>query len=247
MGAECRTDAPPELAVRVIGTAPLERVELYRRLELIHRHDLGVRPSGNRIRVLCEGASRKSSYSGIVWDARVRARGGTISGIDPIRFDSPRSHVTSAGADELGWQTWSCGYPSGVAFDLEGGADTRIEVRVSCSLITGARFGGHGEGPPQRMSFAPADRIRLEVRPADLAQGPRVIELGILDRRISVALAPEPGPEQVEFTVRDASPLPGVNPYWVKVVQADMEMAWTSPVFVDYAPPQAGGADPACR
>ena len=240
MGAGYRTGAPPEFAVRVSGTAPLERVELYRGLELIHRRDLAAPPSGRRIRVLCEGASRKSSYSGVVWDGRVRARGGAISGIDTIRFDSPRSHVSSAGAGELSWHAWACGYPSGVAFDLEGGADPRIEVLVSSSLITGARFGGHGEGVPQRMSFAPADRVRLEVTRADLAQGPRVTELGILDRRVSVALAPEPGPEQVEFTVRDPSPLPGINPYWVKVVQADREMAWTSPVFVDYAPPPAG-------
>jgi len=62
------------------------------------------------------------------------------------------------------------------------------------------------------------------------------MELGILNRRIVVALASEPGPDRVEFTFRDPSPLPGINSYWLKVVQADMEMAWTSPVFVDYAP-----------
>ena len=62
------------------------------------------------------------------------------------------------------------------------------------------------------------------------------MELGILNRRISVALALEPGPDWVEFTFRDPSPLPGINPYWLKAIQADMEMAWTSPVFVDYAP-----------
>jgi hypothetical protein len=223
--------------VAVSGTAPLERVEVYRGLDLVYQHALGLRPARSRIRVLCEGASRKSSYSGVVWDGWVRARRGSLAGVGTIRFDSPRSQVSSASAGSLCWHAWSCGYPSGVAFDLEGGADARIEVLVSSSLITGARFGGHGEVVPQRMSFAPADRVRIETALGDLAKGPRIVDLGILGRKITVGLAPESGPEQVECSFQDPSPLPGINPYWVKVVQSDMEMAWTSPVFVDYAPP----------
>lgn len=241
MGEEYTTEAPPEIAVSVWGTAPVEQVELYRGLDLLYRHDLHLRPSRNRIRILWEGASRKSSYSGVVWDGRVRARGGTISSVGTLRFDSPRSHVSSPAADELRWQSWACGYGSGVAFDLEGGPEATIEVLVSSSAITGARYGGHGEALPQRISFAPADRVRLEVTLADLAAGSRVIELGILHRKITVGLAPEPGPEQVEFGFPDPSPVLGINPYWVKLIQSDMEMAWTSPVFVDYVPPPTGG------
>ena len=241
MGAEYRTDAPPEIGVSIWGTAPLEQVEVYRGLDLVYRHDLGLRTSPNRIRILWEGASRKSSYSGVVWEGRVRVEGGRISGVTTLRFDSPRSHVSSPAADELRWHSWTCGYVSGLAFDLEGGPDARIEVLVSSSTITGARYGGHGEGTPQRMSFAPADRVRLALTRADLLQRPRVIELGVLNRKIRVGLADEPGPERVEFSFRDPSPAPGINPYWVKVIQADMEMAWTSPVFVDYAPPPARG------
>jgi hypothetical protein len=237
MGAEYTTEVPPEIGVSICGTAPLERVELYRGLHLIHRHDLHLRPVPNRVRILWEGASRKSSYSAVVWDGRLRVSAGQISGLRTLRFDSPRSHVSSPAADELRWHSWTCGYTGGVVFDLTGGPDARIEVAVSSTTITAARYGGHGEAPPQRIAFAPADRVRLEVTPADLLQGPRVIELGGLNRKVSVGLAPEPGPERVDFSFRDPSSSPGVNPYWVKVVQADMEMAWTSPVFVDYAPP----------
>lgn len=242
MGAEYTTDAPPEIGASVWGTAPVEQVEVYRGLDLIYRHDLRLRPLANRIRILWEGASRKSSYSGVVWDGRVRVRGGKISGLTPLRFDSPRSHVSSSAPDELRWHSWTCGYTSGVAFDLEGDPNARIEVLVSSTTIAGARYGGHGEAPPQRIGFAPADRVRLELRRGDLAGGPRVIELGILNRTIIVGLAPEPGPERAEFSFRDPYPTPGINAYWLKVVQADMEMAWTSPVFVDYAPPPARAA-----
>src|SRR5262249_52749606 len=103
------------------------------------------------------------------------------------------------------------------------------------SVIAGARFGGHGERPPLRMAFAPVDRLRLETTLGELASGPRTVRLGVLDRQGVVSLAPAAHQEQVTFTVRDAAGGPGINPYWVRVVQTDMEMAWTSPVFVDYA------------
>lgn len=241
MGARYMTAAPPQIGVSIWGTAPLEQVELHRGLDLIHRRDLGLRPAPNRVRILWEGASRKSSYSGVVWDGCVRVPGGRIVGVRTLRFDSPRSHVASDGPDELRWHSWTCGYASGVVLDLTGEPDARIEVLVACTTITGARYGGHGEAPPQRMAFAPADRVRLEVTQADLTRGPRVIELGLLDGKLSVSLDPEPGPDRVEFVFCDPSPAPGINPYWVKVVQSDMEMAWTSPVFVDYAPPPAPG------
>ena len=236
MGAAYTTDMAPEIGVSVWGTGPVEQVEVNRGLNLIHRHDLHLRPLPNRIRILWQGASRQSSYSAVVWDGCLRVGGGSISGVTTLRFDSPRSHVSSLGTNELRWHSWTCGYVAGVAFDFTGGPDARIELLVSSTAVTGARFGGHGEAPPQRMSFAPADRVRLEVTHADLLDRPRAIDLGILDRKVSVELAPELGPERVEFTFRDPSPAPGIHPYWLKVVQADMEMAWTSPVFVDYAP-----------
>lgn len=240
MGAEYLTATPPEIQVSVAGTAPVETVEIYRGLDLIHHHTLDQGLAPNRIRILWQGASRKSSYSGIVWDGRVRVTGGRITALGKIRFDSPRSTVTREGERGARWHAWTCGYRSGLTLDIDGGRDARVEVIVSCSAITGARFGGHGEAMPQRISFAPVDRIRLEVGLAELESGPRVIDLGILDRAISVGLAPEPGRQDVEFSLRDPSIAPGVNPYWVRVIQSDMEIAWTSPVFVDYAPDPRG-------
>ncbi|MBI3457967.1 MAG: DUF3604 domain-containing protein [Candidatus Rokubacteria bacterium] len=235
MGSEYSTSAPPEIAVSVIGTGPLEEVEVYRGLDRIHDHKPTQGFVPKRVRILWEGASRKTSYSGIVWEGQVRST-GIIGSIEKIRFDSPRSRVWGLGQNELRWVAWTCGYRSGLAFDVDGAAECEIELVLSSSAITGALYGGHGEAAPLRMSFAPVDRVSCAMRVADLAEGPRVIDLGLLDRRVSIGLAPAAGPEQVEFTLRDPSIVPGVNPYWVRVVQSNMEMAWTSPVFVDYAP-----------
>jgi hypothetical protein len=242
MGAEYATSAPPEIRVTVAGTAPLETVEVYRGLELIHVQRLDRGAAKGRVRILWEGASRRTSYSGVIWDGRAWLAGGHVTAVTPLRFDSPRSTVIleEEGA-ALRWHSWTCGYRSGLLLDVSAGAGARLGVALACTLINGARYGGHGEAPPQRIALAPADRVRLEIPLADLAAGPRIVELGLLDRRLTVSLAPEPGPEETELAFRDPTLSPGVNPYWVRVVQSDMEMAWTSPVFVDYAPDPRGG------
>ena len=60
------------------------------------------------------------------------------------------------------------------------------------------------------------------------------MDLGHLYRSVTIELAPEPATDHAEFTITDDSVQPSVNPYWVKVIQQDMEMARVSPVFADH-------------
>ena len=237
MGSEYSTTSSPEITVKVVGAGPLERVELFRGLELIHSEDMSPGRSSNRVRITWEGASRRTSYSGVVWDGSVKTSGGSIADARKIRFDSPRSHVTESSDTSLGWTSWTCGYRSGFLLDVDGTPDTGIEVSVASDVIASSQFGGHGETGARRINFAAADRVRIPTTLGALADGPRVVDLGELDRKVTVELAPDPGPERVEFTFVDESPNPGINPYWVRVNQSDMEKAWTSPVFVDYVAP----------
>ena len=154
-----------------------------------------------------------------------------------IRFDSPRSEVTESEESHVRWHSWTCGYRSGLVMDVDGDPATVVTAAMSSEAISGARYGGHGESAPQRMSFAPAEGVHIRTTLGALADGRRQIDLGVLDRKFTLEMAPEPGPERVEFEFTDESPQPGINPYWVRVTQSDMEMAWTSPVFVDYVAP----------
>ena len=237
MGAEYSTNRPPTVSVKVIGTGPLERVELFRGLDLVHTEKLARGPSADRVRVTWEGASRRTSYSGVVWDGSVSLDGGRISAVSKIRFDSPRSDVTESEETRVRWHSWTCGYRSGLLFDVDADPATAITATISSDVISGSRYGGHGESAPQRMSFAPADRVHIRSTLGALADGARKIDLGVLDRKFTLEMPPEPGPDRVEFDYTDESPQPGINPYWVRVTQSDMEMAWTSPVFVDYVAP----------
>ena len=256
MGADHSTSTRPTISLAVTGTAPLERVELFRGLERIYSHPVGAGASSNRVRVLWEGASRKTSYSGVIWDGHLQVSGATIASVEPLRFDSPRSRVFDRTDTALRWSSVTCGYRSGVVLDLADAADdAELRLVVNTSLISRPYFGGHGDEDPGRMSYAPAENVTFGCSLRELATGQKEIHLttpplqkhpdsgdvdpaphlGQLSRKIVVSLAPAPGgPEMTELTFTDPAPRPGINPYWARIVQTDMEMAWTSPVFVDY-------------
>ncbi|MBI3971240.1 MAG: DUF3604 domain-containing protein [Chloroflexi bacterium] len=242
IGEEYRTSAPPTISVFVAGTAPLESVELFRGLDRIYHHPIEVAEAPNRVRLLWQGASRKTSYSGVIWDGSLRIAGDArarIGAVEPIRFDSPRSHVYGVTPHALRWHSVTCGYRSGLIVDVEHtGDDTELQCAVTASLISRPFFGGHGDDNPARMAYSPAERVTFGCSLRDLARGPQEIDVGLLERKVTLSLAPAPGGEQTaEFTFLDRSPAPGINAYWVRVVQADMEMAWTSPIFVDFVAP----------
>ena len=95
-------------------------------------------------------------------------------------------------------------------------------------------YGGFGDESPRRMSYGPAERLSFRFAIGDLADGPKVAEIGPLGRQVRAELAPEGAPRDAEFRFRDTGTRPGINPYWLRVVQTDGEMAWTSPVYVDF-------------
>ncbi len=223
-----------EIKVNVEGTAPLERVEVYRGLDLIHTEVLSGSPTGSRIRVLWDGAARKQSYSGISWDGHIDVGDGEIGDISPVRFDSPRSRYERVGSSRLDLDGWACGYPSGVVIDLTRVPDSEITVAMNSRLVGRQEYGKRGAEKPIRMALAPGDSTWASATIEQLESRRVRVDLGHVNRSVTLELAPEPVTDRAEFTVIYEGLNPGVNPIWVKVVQQDMEMAWVSPVFADY-------------
>ena len=56
----------------------------------------------------------------------------------------------------------------------------------------------------------------------------------LLEQQIIVSrLSTRPGRREARCAWQDPAPVVGLNPYWIWVTQADGEMAWSSPIFVD--------------
>ncbi|MCZ6633881.1 MAG: DUF3604 domain-containing protein [bacterium] len=238
MGEEFTTRHHPCISAFVAGTAAFESVEMYRGLDLVYSHPVERGANRNRVRILWEGASRKTSYSGVIWEGQLRVNGRPINGVEKIRFDSPRCRVYDADEGGLKWYAISCGYRSGMILDLGGEGDAEVELVVDTTVIAGPKYGDRGINPPRRMTYAPAEKVGFHVSLKDLEAGPVTMEIGQLNRRVTVSLAPEEREAgEVAFDFTDSSPKPGINPYYVRVVQSDMEMAWSSPIYVDWVAP----------
>jgi hypothetical protein len=238
MGSEYTTSSAPNISADVTATGPLLSVRLHRGLDCIHEVPLDRTPVPKRVRLIWNGSSRMTSYSGIIYDGRLDVTGGRIVGLETVRFDSPRSHVIEQTETTIRWHAWGCGYPQGFVIELDDATEAVINVSLATQTITGPAYGGHGSSPPRRTSLAPAENTTMQVRVSELsADNPERLAIGVLDRTLEASLDYDDAPTQVAFEVTDKAPQPGVNPYWLRVEQTDGEMGWTSPIFVDYMAP----------
>lgn len=248
MGSEFTTPNSPAISVAVAGTAPLDRVELFRGTEIAYSHPLDGETAKNKVRILWTGSSRMTSYSGVIWDGSVRVQGAEITNVETVRFDSPRSRLVAPphfrdltnpwDVATVRWHAWGCGYWQGMILTFDDDVDPQdvsLHVSAATQVITGPAYGRHGSEYPRRISFAPAEKCNFTVRLADVLEAPRDVPLGVLDRRIVVSAMPQYRPLSADFQLLDDQPRPGYTPYWLRVTQLDGEQAWSSPVFVDYA------------
>ena len=234
MGEEYSSPGNPVISAMVAGTAPLESIELYRGLDLIYRHSLSVPQNRRRIRVLWEGASRKTSYSGVIWEGTLRSSDTNLSIHDTVRFDSPRSFAEIVDQGVVHFRSVSCGYRSGFALDVCGDQDTRFDLTANVSLIVFAAYGGFGDTNPKRITYRPTENITCTFTLGELIDGPLTLDIGDVGRRITIGFDTRSETRDVEFSYTDLDPKPGANAYWLRVLQADGEMAWTSPIFLDH-------------
>lgn len=207
MGAEYRAAGPPHLAVTVHGTAPLERLDLYRGVERICRHPLGPIESGRRLSVVWSGARVKGRNRETVWDGQLTLDQGRITIVRQFAFDSPHEGVTDYDERRVRWRSSTCGDPDGVLLDLADAAGATLTF----------------EAPP----------CRFTLPLADLGAEPRVIAAGGVEQQVEVGWAPtEDGPRSVTFTYVDEAIQPGINAYYIRLRQADGALAWSSPIYV---------------
>lgn len=234
MGEAYTTSTPPELSVQVLGTTELETVEVFRGLQNVYTYPppTSSAPPSRRIKITWGGASRRSPYAGVRWDGDLRVAHGRIASLDGMpldRGDEGFHDVTAAG---FRWHTYTCGDEDGASFDVDGEA---AELQVTC---TSTPLASAQVGTGRRMC-APTqvDRVCFRVHVRELGLAPTVIPVGPVERRIRVRrLAAGPGRREAEFTFVDAGFVAGVNAYWVRVVQSDGEMAWSSPIYVTCDP-----------
>lgn len=237
MGDEFTTSTPPKIGAIVCGTAPIEKVELFRGLQKIYElpPSKNARPSP-RIQIQWEGASRKSSYSGVLWKGTITIAPGTI--VAPTFLPLDRGdEFYQINKHSISWHTFTCGDRDGFSFRTE---TEDAELQLHCQSIP---LGSIKLGTNRRIS-APlhqVDKTTLQVQVKDLTLEPMIIQIGPENRRLILKRMPQNiNPQDVTFTFLDSNFPSGINAYWIRVTQIDGEMAWSSPIFIKTLDPNAG-------
>jgi hypothetical protein len=215
MGSECTASAPPRVRCRVIGTAPIDTVELRRGLETVATYRVRPAPAPGdpwRVRVAWRGARNRGRGRALDWSGEIVVDGGRITGVADYAIDSPLEGVTSWDAACVRWRSHTVGDWDGVVLDLDG--DDRTVLRFTA--------------PTTAFTVALGDLGRDGVRHT----GP------LLEQQVGIErLALQDGPREAALDWHDDTPVDGVNSYWVWVTQMDGELAWSSPVYVTWDSP----------
>jgi len=210
MGEEFEADAPPKISVRVLGTAPLHEVEVKRGIETIYRHPFA-KPKGERdrlIKVEWSGVRVRSRPKRVDWEGGLYLDRGRIVSYSEFAFDDPRQGVRRISNQRLEWSSTTGGDPDGVLLKLDAPDDAEVTFHSK----------------PVTYSF----------KPKDITYMPMIVDAGGVNQRVKISEISEGElPRSLEFSYVDNKPKQGVNPYWVRVVQSDGSMAWSSPVYVD--------------
>ncbi len=208
MGDAYHAAKPPRLAVRVAGTAPLEAVEVMRNQDLAYSLPISEGLDPNRVRLQWSGAHVKGRGRHADWTGGARVKGARIVGVKAVAFDHPRQGITAWDEHQVRWASTTSGDFDAVELTLDDGAQAKISVETA----------------PAKFRFAVSR----------LAKKPLVKNCGGVEKLFLARLCPlQAGPTMISFEWRDRRPAAGRNAYWVRVTQADGEMAWSSPIYIE--------------
>lgn len=209
MGAEFAASSPPLIEVEVVGTAPLESVELCRGIDTVYEPPLGEPEPGERplLKLVWEGARVRWRQRPTRWDGSLDLDRGRILSAEPFAFDSPDEGITQQTERQVCWRSTTAGDPDGLILDLDVPDEAVLTFRSE----------------PATLAFCLAD----------LHAGPLCVDAGGVGQRLTASLIHRgERPSALGFSYRDDSAPPGVHAYWLRLIQRDGAMAWSSPVYV---------------
>ncbi len=220
MGEDVRLTEHPTIEVDIHATGPLKSLEILRDLEVIYVHDLGHGDVLAADRLRFEWSDPEAQTRGpIRWDGSLEISQGRIVSASRYAYHTPVEPITEVLERRVSW--------------------------ISTTELGSVTFTGRGRGDQDGIlvSLEGADQATLSFQSGPVSFQENVSALLAKSRNYpgkgqkgSLTAGPvpaRPGPLDVEFTFRDDDAQAGRHAYWVRAVQEDNEIAWSSPTWVD--------------
>jgi len=200
---------PMRLAVEVIGTAPLDRVDMIYGKRVVHtQRPFTAADLGRRVRVLWQGAEYRGRGRETLWEGKLTVTGSRIARFAPVNFLNPERKVEEVAAGTaLRWTSVTTGNLAGIDLWLDEVRHGRLKIETN--IVSGD--------------------IDLDA----LTDGVIIIDGGGLGRTLSVYRLPETEWSQRLTLAHDVAFSGGADlPVYVRVTQADGHQAWSSPIYL---------------
>ncbi len=198
----------PLLQAHIVGAAPLDSVEIRNGLQIVKRlvpYDKG--DLGRRVKIVWSGARVRGRDRLVNWDGSLEVQGNSILAATPLNFWNVNHPLEQIGHHKLAWKTVTTGGASGVILTLERMDGGTIKVNTS-----------QGD---------------MEVDVASVGLEPRVWDLGGLKKEIRIYRLPDqPATSELPFSLPLTGLHKGDNPIFIRMVQEDEHVAWTSPIYL---------------
>jgi len=215
MGASGRADGPVRIAGHVVGTGPVERVDVFRGLELLRTISPYTPRSfegSRRYRIAWAGSRVRGRDRLTTWDGYLELSKGRIEAAEPFAMENPEKGIVALKPNRVDWVSNTTGDDDGVDVTLSAPDSAVLWFRTPVTA--------------------------LDVAVSELADGgTRVFPAGGVDLRAFMRRLPARGftRELAVDLVDDAPPRGGSSAYWLRVTQEDGAQAWTSPVYLGAA------------
>jgi hypothetical protein len=197
-----------KLKIHAIGSAPIERIDIFNGLEHVSTHRPYAEPDlGNRIRVVWEGAEYRGRFREVIWDGSANISGNKIVKVAPINFFNPDKLLDQTSENALEWRALTTGNYGGFDAWLEDGKSGSIDIQTPI--------------------------VSESVNVADIGFEDTAFDAGKLGRKLRLFRLPDDNPHfemsvEQEIELRDK----GDNPLYVRVTQEDGNLAWSSPIYI---------------
>ncbi len=202
------TDERVDLSVQVVGSAPIQRLDIFRGGDLIET----VRPFvakdlGQRMRVTMEGAEYRGRARTTVWDGSLKVNGNAIRRAEMFNNWNLDRGIRSQSEEAVSWKAVTTGNTCGIDLWLEEAAAGEISIETA--------------------------HVSASLKIRDIGIMDTVFEAGGLDRALKLYRLPD-APHEVHLTHRMSVPVAesGDTPVFVRVTQVDGHKAWSSPVYL---------------
>ena len=200
---------PMRLAAEIIGTAPIERVDILHGTSVAQTvRPYGASDLGRRVRLMWQGAEYRGRGRETVWQGKLTVAGNRIARFGQVNFLNPERTVqeTAAGT-ELAWSSVTTGNLAGIDIWLDDAHQGRISIETN--IVSGT------------------------VNFAELSDNTIAFDGGGLGRQLSIYRLPETDwSRQVSFEHSVRFPGGADLPVYLRVTQADGNQAWTSPIYL---------------